>query len=148
MKNLKESEVCQSGGFSLHEKTPVFLPLELRGFFRQIFVDFRVLSNSASNFLINQTRNPDPALFGGGLKQPLCRARNRNVGGWGISQQAANWLTPRDTDLLKYPCLLSKNSSRSVLSVPPTRPNTRALCGQIIYLRHHTLPHAYRTVQL
>jgi hypothetical protein len=148
MMNLKRVRCASLEDFLSTQKLPYFLPLELRGFFRQIFVDFRVLSNSASNFLINQTRNPDPALFGGGLKQPLCRARNRNVGGWGISQQAANWLTPRDTDLLKYSCLLSKNSSRSVLSVPPTRPNTRVLCGQIIYLRNHTLPHAYRTVQL
>ncbi len=105
MKNLKRVRCANLEDFLSTQKLPYFLPLELSGFFRQIFVDLRVLSNSASNFLINQTRNPDPGLFGGGLKQPLCRARNRNVGGWGISQQAANWLTPRDTDLLKYPCV-------------------------------------------
>jgi len=38
------------------QKLPYFLPTELRRFSCLTYADFRILSHSASNFLINQTR--------------------------------------------------------------------------------------------
>ncbi len=53
---LEESEVGQFGAFLPMQKLPYFLPTELRVFSCLTYVDFRILSHSASNFLINQKR--------------------------------------------------------------------------------------------
>jgi hypothetical protein len=53
---LEESKVGQFGGFFSVQKLPYYLLTELRGFSCYTYVDLRILSHNASNFLINQTR--------------------------------------------------------------------------------------------
>jgi hypothetical protein len=56
---FEESEVCQFGGFLPVQKLSNFLLIELRGFSMHYLrrFSYTVLSHSASNFLINQTRS-------------------------------------------------------------------------------------------
>jgi hypothetical protein len=54
---LEESEVCQFGGFPPRKKSPGFFTFRFTWIFLANIRRSRILSHSASNFLINQTRS-------------------------------------------------------------------------------------------